>query len=76
MTKSDAEVVNTSAREDEIHQLDGILAQDYVNIPLYAFPAMGVVEHGPDRRPDRCLHQQPGEHFLEHVRLVEAVGQN
>jgi peptide/nickel transport system substrate-binding protein len=42
MTKSDAEVVNLSARQDEIHQLDAILRQDYLNIPLYAFPAMGA----------------------------------
>jgi len=40
MTTSDAEVTDKSKREDEIHSLDKILRQDYVNLPLYAFPAM------------------------------------
>jgi peptide/nickel transport system substrate-binding protein len=40
MTQSDAEVIHKTTREDEIHSLDKILRQDYLNLPLYAFPAM------------------------------------
>ena len=38
-TKSDTELDKTT-REGEIHQLDTILRQDYLNLPLYAFPAL------------------------------------
>jgi peptide/nickel transport system substrate-binding protein len=39
MSSSDAEQDKTK-RIDQIHQLDKILREDYVNIPLYAFPSM------------------------------------
>jgi peptide/nickel transport system substrate-binding protein len=39
MLKADGEL-DQDKRADEVHQLDKILAADYVNIPLYAFPSM------------------------------------
>jgi len=39
MKQSDAQL-DPSKRADEIHQLDAILRQDYLNIPLYAAPTM------------------------------------
>lgn len=39
MRQSDAEL-DVTKREDEIHQLDKILRDDYLNIPLYAAPTM------------------------------------
>ena len=39
MEQSDGEQDKTK-RADLIHQLDKQLRQDYVNIPLYAFPSM------------------------------------
>jgi len=39
MTSSDAEL-DVTKRQDQIKQLDGILRQDYLNLPLYAFPAL------------------------------------
>ena len=39
MEQSDGEQDKTK-RADLIHQLDKVLRQDYVNIPLYAFPSM------------------------------------
>ncbi|HWS46965.1 MAG TPA: ABC transporter substrate-binding protein, partial [Acidimicrobiia bacterium] len=39
MTQSDAEL-NVDQRQQEIHQLDQVMRQDYVNLPLYAFPSM------------------------------------
>jgi peptide/nickel transport system substrate-binding protein len=39
MEQSDGEQ-DKAKRADLIHQLDKILRQDYVNIPLYAFPSM------------------------------------
>jgi len=39
MTKSDGQL-DTSARTESIQSLDKILRQDYVNLPLYAFPSM------------------------------------
>jgi peptide/nickel transport system substrate-binding protein len=39
MLKADGEL-DQAKRADEVHQLDKILAADYVNIPLYAFPSM------------------------------------
>jgi peptide/nickel transport system substrate-binding protein len=41
MEQSDKEL-DTTKREDQIHQIDQILRQDYVNLPLYAFPAMSA----------------------------------
>jgi peptide/nickel transport system substrate-binding protein len=39
MLKADGEL-DVNKRLDEVHQLDKILAADYVNLPLYAFPSM------------------------------------
>jgi hypothetical protein len=39
MHKSDGQL-DTSARQESIQSLDKILRQDYVNLPLYAFPSM------------------------------------
>ncbi len=39
MLQADGELDQTK-RADEVHQLDKILAADYVNVPLYAFPSM------------------------------------
>ncbi len=39
MKTADAELDQTK-RADEVHQLDKLLAADYVNLPLYAFPSM------------------------------------
>jgi peptide/nickel transport system substrate-binding protein len=39
MAQADGEL-DQAKRLDEVHQLDNILAADYVNLPLYAFPSM------------------------------------
>jgi peptide/nickel transport system substrate-binding protein len=39
MTQSDGEL-DHAKRVDQIHQLDKVLRDDYVNLPLYAFPSM------------------------------------
>ena len=50
-------------------QLDGILADDYVNMPLYAFPSMVSYRTDQIGGPVEPVHQQPGEQLLEHVRV-------
>ncbi len=42
MSQSDTEATDKSRRVDEIHQLDKILRQDYVTLPLYAIPSLAA----------------------------------
>lgn len=61
MTESDAEL-DPAKREPLIHQLDKVLRDDYVTLPLYAFPGMVV------SRPD--LVKGPIDKFINNPESV------
>lgn len=42
MAQSDTEISDPIKRQHAIHQLDTILRQDYVLLPLYAFPSFAA----------------------------------
>jgi peptide/nickel transport system substrate-binding protein len=62
MAQADAEL-DQAKRADEVHQLDNILAADYVNIPLYAFPSMLSVRTDVISGPTNQFINSPESNF-------------
>ncbi len=74
MLKADGEL-DVNKRVDEVHQLDKILAADYVNLPAVRVPVDADLPHRRDQWAGRQVHQQPGEQLLEHVGVdLEVAG--
>jgi peptide/nickel transport system substrate-binding protein len=62
MAQADGEL-DQAKRLDEVHQLDNILAADYVNMPLYAFPSMLSVRTDVISGPTNQFINSPESNF-------------